>query len=178
MHVWITSCSSGSAAMWDVWPKDLAAMMKLRQRTVAAAAAETDPVKRSVLRHWGITIYTWGFLLGGRLSVKFTPFGATFTAKVHSLNIMKWVKLNYQSPYQMNSAGGHPAPHILVPYDTLVLPRAHSTFIPCFEFPSEMFLPNIIVFDVDYVIIIFLKILMAPSEIWQPWHAFFGNPEI
>ena len=32
-------------------------------------------------------------------------------------------------------------------------------------------------FNTDLPIIIFLEILPQLSEIWQPWHAFFGNPE-
>ena len=45
------------------------------------------------------------------------------------------------------------------------------------RWPGDVITSVLLNFDSDLHTIIFLEILPHLSEIWQPWHAFFGNPE-
>ena len=46
------------------------------------------------------------------------------------------------------------------------------------RWPWDLTASVLLNFNTDLPTIIFFEILPHLSEIWQPWHAFFGNPEL
>ena len=56
-------------------------------------------------------------------------------------------------------------------------PRSHTPPKTYIEFPETALAWDESQTSQELKNMIFIKIVLAPSEIWQPWHAFFGNPE-